>query len=79
MLRGFLLHSRVLTRILVQKGGTFAYSFTYFIEKVQNKVMVNMVIRKENLQMDEAKVKLIACMNWIEIETRFIFSPIPSD
>ena len=33
--------------------------------------MVNMLIRKENLQMDEAKVKLIACMNWIEIETRF--------
>ena len=31
--------------------------------------MVNMLIRKENLQMDEAKVKLIVCMNWIEIET----------
>ena len=31
--------------------------------------MVNMFIRKENLQMDEAKVKLIVCMNWIEIET----------
>ena len=30
--------------------------------------MVNMLIRKENLQMDEAKVKLIACMNWIEID-----------
>ena len=41
--------------------------------------MVNMVIRKENLQMYEAKVRLIACMNWIEIETWFIFSPIPSD
>ena len=48
------------------------------IEKVQNEVMVNMLIRKENLQMDEAKVKLIACMNWIEIETRFVFFPIPS-
>ena len=32
---------------------------------------------KENLQMDEAKVKLIACMNWIEIETRFVFFPDP--
>ena len=31
--------------------------------------MVNMLVRKENLQMDEAKVRLIACMNWIEIET----------
>ena len=48
------------------------------IEKVQNEVMVNMLIRKENLQMDEAKVKLIACMNWIEIEMRFVFFPIPS-
>ena len=46
------------------------------IEKVKNKVMVNMLIKKENLQMDEAKVKLIACMNWIEIETRFVFFPI---
>ena len=46
------------------------------IEKVKNKVMVNMVIRKENFQMDEAKVKLIVCMNWIEIETRFVFFPI---
>ena len=27
--------------------------------------------------MDEAKVKLIACMNWIEIETRFVFFPDP--
>ena len=48
------------------------------IEKVKNKVSVNMLIRKENLQMDEAKVKLIACMNWIEIETQFVFFPIPS-
>ena len=46
------------------------------IEKVKNKVSVNMLIRKENLQMDEAKAKLIACMNWIEIETRFVFFPI---
>ena len=38
--------------------------------------MVNMLIRKENLQMDEAKAKLIVCMNWIEIETRFVFFPI---
>ena len=35
-----------------------------------------MLIRKENLQMDEAKAKLIVCMNWIEIETRFVFFPI---
>ena len=35
-----------------------------------------MLIRKENLQMDEAKVKLIACMNWIEIETQFVFFSI---
>ena len=27
--------------------------------------------------MDETKVKLIACMNWIEIETRFVFFPDP--
>ena len=40
--------------------------------------MVNLLIRKENLQMDEAKVKLITCMNWIEIETQFVFFPIPS-
>ena len=46
------------------------------IEKVKIKVMVNMLIRKENLQMDEAKVKLIACVNWIEIETRFVLFPI---
>ena len=38
--------------------------------------MVNMLMRKENLQMDEAKVRLITCMNWIEIETRFVFSLI---
>ena len=28
--------------------------------------------------MDEAKVKLIACMNWIEIERHFVFFLIPS-
>ena len=28
--------------------------------------------------MDEAKVKLMACMNWIEFEMRLIFFPIPS-
>ena len=40
--------------------------------------MVNMLIRKENLQMDEAKVKLITCMNSIEIETQFVSFLIPS-
>ena len=38
-----------------------------------------MLMKKENLQMDEPKVKLIACtMNWIEIDTRFVFFPISS-
>ena len=74
---------RVLPRILVQKGGKFALIYIFLlisitIEKVQNEVMVNMPIKKDNLQMDGAKVKLIACMNWIEIETWFIFFPIPS-
>ena len=51
--------------VLRDVSNTFCYlhitHISITIEKVQNEVMVNMLIKKENLQMDEAKIELIPC------------------